>query len=161
MSADAYRDNLTFLAQTPQLVASLVHNLNRDALRTRGPGDTFSALEQVCHLRDIEQEGYVVRARRILAEDTPSLADIDGGKLASERDYQSQDLAAALVAFTTARNASIRMLQNATATQRLRTGRFGGNLEITLTRLAQMMREHDSEHLAELQALRGQFAAGK
>ncbi len=30
------------------------------------PSETFSALEQVCHLRDIERDGYQVRIRRLL-----------------------------------------------------------------------------------------------
>lgn len=154
MSADSYQDNLAFLAKTPQLVAGFVHGLNRDHARIKGSGESFSATEHVCHLRDVEQEGYVVRARRIQAEDNPLLDSIDGGKLAVERDYQSQDLAAALIAFTTARNLSIRMLRNATETQRQRPGRIGDSGEVTLGRLVEMMREHDSEHLAELQALR-------
>ena len=40
-------------------------------------------LEHVCHLRDIEVEGYAPRLKRILSEDGPFLPDIDGRRLAS------------------------------------------------------------------------------
>ena len=34
------------------------------------PSEPFTAIEQVCHVRDIEIEGYQVRFRRTLGEDT-------------------------------------------------------------------------------------------
>jgi len=37
------------------------------------PGEPFCAIEHVCHLRDIERDGYHVRIRRLLTEDNPSL----------------------------------------------------------------------------------------
>jgi hypothetical protein len=36
------------------------------------PGETFSALGHVCHLRDIERDGYHVRVQRMLEETNPS-----------------------------------------------------------------------------------------
>jgi hypothetical protein len=35
------------------------------------PSEAFTAIEQVCHVRDIEIEGYQVRFRRTLEEDSP------------------------------------------------------------------------------------------
>lgn len=35
------------------------------------PSEAFTAIEQVCHVRDIELEGYHLRIRRTLEEDTP------------------------------------------------------------------------------------------
>ncbi len=153
MSAGDFQETLAFLAQTPQHATNLIGGLSSEVARVRPADNAFSAVEQACHLRDIEQEGYLWRAKRMLAEDNPQLDDIDGGKLARERDYQSQDLAHALRAFASARRATLDILHNATTEQRLRRGRFGESAEITLLDLAGMMRTHDEEHLTELQAL--------
>jgi hypothetical protein len=159
MSTADFAEQLAFLAGTPKRVASLVQGLDRDKQRVRGPGDTFSAVEQVCHLRDIEQEGYLWRAHLMLKEDDPLLEDINGGQLAVERDYQSQNLAMALLAFDTARHETLHLLKNASAAELERHGHFGAANEITVAGLAHMMREHDLEHLAELEALRSQLKA--
>src|SRR5262249_2752638 len=63
------------------------------------PSETFSAVEQVCHLRDIERDGYHVRIRRMLAEPEPSLVSIDSYALAHERAYEGTDPEEALAAF--------------------------------------------------------------
>jgi len=153
MNADEYRETLTFLAKTPQRVAAMIGGVQGKAAQMRPAADAFSAVEQACHLRDIETEGYLLRARRMVAEDNPQLADIDGGKLAAERDYLLQDLAAAISIFAASREATLSILQNATPAECLRRGRFGAAKEITLAELAGMMRTHDAEHLAELEAL--------
>jgi hypothetical protein len=62
-----------------------------------------SPLETICHLRDIEAEGYTTRINRILIETNPVLGDIDGGRLAVERNYNDQDPDLALHEFTIAR----------------------------------------------------------
>jgi hypothetical protein len=157
MSAEAhlktFQETLAFLAQTPQHVTTLIGGVSGDNARIRPADNTFSAVEQACHLRDIEQEGYLWRAKRMLAEDNPLLDDLDGAKLARERDYQSQDLAHALRAFASARRATLDILRDAAPEQMARRGRFGEAKEITLLELAGMMRTHDMEHLVELEAL--------
>ena len=40
------------------------------------PSERFTALEQVCHVRDIEIEGYHVPIQRTLREDNPFLPSI-------------------------------------------------------------------------------------
>jgi DinB family protein len=159
LSAADIANDLAFLAETPKRVATLVQGLDRDQMRIRGPGDGFSAVEQVCHLRDVEQDGYTVRARRMLEEDDPQLASVDGSQLAIERDYQSQNLAMALLAFDTLRHETLHLIKNASAAQLERRGHFADCPAFTVSGLARMMREHDTEHLAELEALRSQLKA--
>lgn len=159
MSADAFRETLAFLAQTPQRIASLIGDLNNEAARLRPTADDWCAVEQLCHLRDIEEEGYLSRARRIIAEDNPELFDLDGGKLAQDRDYRLQDFASALRAFATARGATIQILRNATPVELVRRGHFAGSAEITLAGLANMMRAHDDEHLLQIETLCNQLTA--
>lgn len=157
MNAEEYRDTLEFLAQTPQRVADLVAGFDGEAQRLRPAADAFSALEQVCHLRDVEREGYAIRVNRVLEESNPQLEGIDGSRLALDRDYQSQNLAAALTAFEAARRASLQVLQNAATAERERQCGLEGTTGLTLADLARLMREHDAGHLKELEALRGQL----
>jgi hypothetical protein len=157
VNAPEFQATLEFLAQTPQRVASLIAGFDLDALRFRPGPDNFSAVEQVCHLRDIEHEGYAVRLRRILGEDNPQLDGINGSQLALERDYQAQDAMSALAAFDEARRASLQLLKNASAAELARPYSLEGSTNLTLAGLADLMREHDCEHLAELESLREGF----
>jgi hypothetical protein len=66
------------------------------------PSERLTAIEQVCHVRDIEIDGYHMRFRRTLTEDRPVLPDIAGESLAEERQY-SQSVAADVFASFKAR----------------------------------------------------------
>ena len=104
-------------------------------------------------MRDIEVEGYCVRIQRILSEDNPFLSDIDGSRLAIERDYNRQSLNEAVSDFATARRHNLTMLNNASKSEFDREGELEGTGTVTLARLVEMMVEHDEGHLEELQRL--------
>lgn len=70
------------------------------------PSEALSVLEQVCHLRDIERDGYHVRIQRMLSESDPSLESLDSYEIARQRGYESADLDAALAEFRRARAAT-------------------------------------------------------
>jgi hypothetical protein len=95
---------ISALTKTPEAVDQLVRELSEPDLRIKNSPEEFSVVENVCHLRDIEIEGYTTRISRILSENNPLLPDIDGSRLAVEREYHSQNLSEALQAFTVARN---------------------------------------------------------
>src|SRR4029453_7238994 len=102
MTSDELDEALKSLEQTPAAVERALNQLPADALRVSDQ-DEFSPLENVCHLRDIEIEGYGERIKRIIEEDKPSLPDLDGARLAVERNYNSQQVGEALEAFRAAR----------------------------------------------------------
>jgi hypothetical protein len=141
------------LAETPGAIATLVNDLSDEQLRRKGPGDQFSVVEQVCHLRDIEIDGYQARINRILEEDRPVLADINGAQLAVEREYNQQQLEPALQEFATARRMNLQIVKGLAEEALLREGDLDGVGSISLAQLLQMMREHDEGHLQELTAL--------
>ena len=117
------------------------------------PGDgSFSLTEHACHLRDVEREGYLVRARRILAEEGPTLAGFQGDVVARERNYRAQDACAAARDFAAARRELVSLLRSVTPAQLRRTAIFGGKA-ITLRALVAMMVEHDSEHRDQMRDL--------
>ena len=148
------QDLLLQLKTTPGVLAAAVGGLSAEALVLRPESGNFSVLENICHLRDIEVEGYTVRIQRILSEEVPDLADIDGRKLAVERDYNKEDLSAAFNAFTDARRRNLDVLFGLSAKQFARTGELQGVGKVTLTRLLEMMCDHDAGHVDELRIAR-------
>src|SRR5262249_40279765 len=67
------------------------------------PSEPFTAREQICHVRDIEIDGYQVRLRRMRDEEHPTLASIDSAALVEPRGYARSDPAEVLAAFRRAR----------------------------------------------------------
>src|SRR4249919_840332 len=66
------------------------------------PSEHFTALEQVCHVCDIEVAGYQVRFARTLHERHPLLPSIDSEARAAEHAYASADPGLVFDAFRTA-----------------------------------------------------------
>ena len=154
-----YEELVRFLEQTPHRIKQLVSEVSKDALRERPSAECWSVVEQVCHLRDIEQEGYRVRISRILTESNPSLLDIAGDQLAIERNYVDQDLSLALEAFTNARAENFRAIRGLSADQLRRTGVYEGFGSVTLLELLVKLQDHDSGHIDELTHLRDLYRA--
>ena len=76
------------------------------------PSEPFTALEQICHVRDIEIEGYQVRFRRTLDENSPLLPSIDSEAVAKERNYGAADAAKVFAEFRAARANTMSMLRD-------------------------------------------------
>ena len=144
---------LTFLNETPNQLTNSTAGLSNAEVRFQNSPDEFSVLENICHLRDLELQGYTPRISRILAESNPSLADFDGARVAAESSYNNEQPDFALQAFQTARRENVEMLRALTERQLKREGTLDGVGTITLRRLAEMMREHDEGHLEDLRVL--------
>ena len=125
------------------------------------PSEHFTALEQLCHVRDIEVDGYHVRLRRTLDESHPALASIDSEAVAIERGYVDQDAKAALAAFREARAGTLALLADVTPDQWRRTADFEGYGVVTLQGLVHFLCSHDQQHLAGLQWLAGKIDAAR
>ena len=126
------------------------------------PGERFSALGQVCHIRDIEIQGYHLRVARMLTEDCPSLVSLDSYELAAQRNYDSADPVHALDAFRAARMHTLHLLEDVTPEQLNRRGTFGEYGSLSLRSLVHYLASHDNQHLACMDWLIGQIhAAGE
>jgi hypothetical protein len=123
------------------------------------PSEALTAIEQLCHVRDIEIEGYQVRIRRTLAESNPLLPSIDTNALVRERAYARDDPAHVLAAFRAARTATMAMIRDLSDAQLARTAVFEGYGPLTLRSLVHYLCSHDQQHLAGLQWLLGKAVA--
>jgi DinB superfamily len=137
----------------PALLEDCAQALPRSEWTRQPRPGVFSLVEHCCHLRDLEEEGYTLRLRRMLREERPALDDFDGGAVAARRTYPSQDLQEALRAFTDARTANLALLSSLDARSLARTATFGEHGTITVEGLAGLMLEHDAGHRTELEEL--------
>ncbi|MGA9996171.1 MAG: DinB family protein [Pyrinomonadaceae bacterium] len=154
MTQEEFQSVIESLEDTPRIVHQLTNNLQGTAGTWKPSAEEFSVLENVCHLADLEREGYGVRIARLIKEDAPVMQDFDGARAAKERDYNSLDLSEALRDFTRAREEAMKTVRALSTEQLDRSGTLEGAGKITLARLLLMMREHDESHLKDLRALR-------
>ena len=147
------RDLVDRLAAMPRLMSACAERLPRDDWTRQPAPGLFSLVEHCCHLRDLEEEGYTLRLRRMLREEGPVLEDFDGGAVAAGRAYPAQDLGVAMQAFNEARARNLLVLAGLDGAALARTARFGEHGIITVVRLAELMVEHDATHRSELEDL--------
>jgi len=122
------------------------------------PSEPFTPIEQICHVRDIEIDGYHARLRCTLEESNPLLASIDGEVLAKERCYSAADATQVFAQFRDARTKTIELVANLTPQQLTRAAMFEGH-RVTLRGLVHNLCSHDQQHLAGMQWLLARMVA--
>jgi|SRR5262245_4780437 len=152
---------IDFLLQTPEVIQKLVAELSPDELKWKPSAEEFSVLENVCHLNEIEREGYKESIRRLLEEDEPQLPDLEGEKLVLEGRYNEQELAIALEDFARVRQESVETINTLVPEQLERCGNLEGVGGITLGQLLELMCLHDEAHREELRKLRERIVNGR
>jgi hypothetical protein len=125
------------------------------------PSEELTIRQQLCHLRDIEADGYFVRFTRVLNEPNPLLESIDTYALIEPRRYDATPPFEALAAFEEARAGTLRILAGLSASQFARRGRFEGYGDVTLSGLIHYLVSHDQQHLSGIQWLLGRRAAAE
>ena len=127
--------------------------------RIPGPDDSFSPVEQVWHLADLEREGFAVRIDRLARGGSPHLTDFDGAAIAKARNYRALSLAGGLAAFRAARERNISILRAvASAEVWAQSGTQEGVGSVSLCDMPSFMSQHDAAHRAEIEAWKRQGA---
>ncbi len=159
MHASPFSSLSAFPLQLEQLYAAFpeTHTNWAPASWEGMPSETFTAIEQLCHIRDIEIEGYHLRLRRLLAEDNPTLVSIDSYQVAKERQYPDASTADIFAAFREARAVTVAMIESLTDSDWRRSGVFEGYGPVTVRGLVHFLCSHDQQHLAGLHWLLGQI----
>lgn len=125
------------------------------------PSEPLTAIEQLCHVHDIEIEGYHVRIQRTLTENNPTLAALDTDALVRVRHYRTANAAEVLAAFRAARAETIAMISALRDEQLNRRASFEGYGPVTLRGLLHYLCSHDQQHLSGLQWLLGRIEADR
>jgi hypothetical protein len=106
-------------------------------------------------MRDAERDGYLYRYRRVLAEDNPTFPDVDGDKLALERQYGRMNLREAVWDWRAARKEVLALLKKIRPEQWQRIGTHESlgpmSLEIILKRQAL---GNDEAHLGQIEHIK-------
>jgi hypothetical protein len=121
------------------------------------PSESLSAIGQICHVRDIEIDGYQPRIERTLSETNPHLPSLDTYQLAKDRAYAKADAAEALITFRAARRRTVERVMRLDAAQLERRAVFEGYGWVTVRGLIHYLCSHDQQHLAGLQWLLGKM----
>jgi hypothetical protein len=125
------------------------------------PSEPFTAIEQICHVLDIETEGYQLRFKRTLEERSPMLPSIDSEAVAKERNYGQADAGKIFATFRAARAETLVLLHGLDSTQLGRPAVFEGYGTVTVRGLIHFLCSHDQQHLAGLQWLLGKIDAAR
>jgi hypothetical protein len=151
--------HLETLAATPSALKSALRGVPRKLLLfTPAPGK-WSILEILCHLRDMEREGYLERYTRILAENEPRLPDLNGDALAIERNYRGQKAGDVLRDWMRLRRESLRLLRKSKPEQWRRAGIHETAGRLTIDDL--VVRHavgNDTAHLAQIDSIKRRAA---
>jgi hypothetical protein len=125
------------------------------------PSETLTAIEQICHIRDVEIDGYHSRFERTLRGTNPVLESLDTYELAVQRNYTKANAEEVLSEFSQARQKTVQLLSSLTADQLNRTAVFEGYGPVTLQGLVHYLCSHDQQHLSGLQWLLGKIEADR
>ena len=148
------------LAEAPQKVEDGIRGLSEEQLSWK-PTEFFSIRENVLHLRDIDVFGYEKRLRLILTSDYPEFPDLDGAKLALDRNYNAQPVRQALNDLKHSRGLSIQRLKGTLSLDLDRRAEMQGVGAIDLRRLLELWMEHDRGHIVDIAELRQAIETGK
>lgn len=151
---------LHIVTETPARLKAALKGVPRKLqLWSPGPGK-WSIIEIVAHMSDMEREAYLLRYRRILSEDNPSLPDLDGDALAILKDYRSLKLPALLRDWLKARRECLRLLKSVKGQRWERTGTHetAGLLSMD-TLLRRHAMGNDEAHLGQIEDIKKRAAA--
>ena len=146
----ARTDLLDAFRAAPEMLGALLTGCTEEEARSaRGGDEDWSVVEVVCHLRDAEERG-LERMRAMRDEDDPVIPAYDQEQWARERNYQGQDLRAALDGYTRIKRQHLAELEALPAEAWERTGRHEEQGTITISAHTAHIVSHDASHAAQI-----------
>ncbi len=123
------------------------------------PSESFTAIEQICHVRDVETDGYHVRFSRMLNETEPTLESLDGYGLVKLRNYAKANPETVFNEIRIARRKTLKLIEGLSEKELMRAGNFEGYGQLTVKALVHYLCSHDQQHLSGLQWLLGKVVS--
>jgi carbonic anhydrase/acetyltransferase-like protein (isoleucine patch superfamily) len=148
---------LAALAETPDWIADRLERNAPERWTAVPERGGWSALEVLCHLRDVDQDVHVERLERLLHETRPEIPDVDVRPWARERRDREQDPARVLAAWVPIRR---RLLARLAALGRGEWVRFGIHSlrgPLSIADLVRQWADHDLSHRRQIAAALGEF----
>jgi len=145
------RDFLAELESMVDFLETAFSGMTAAQRACNGPDGSFSPIEQVWHLADLEREGFARRIERLLQEAHPQLADFDGAGIARAGNYKQRDWQQGLDEFRRSRGDNVSILRGLNPEQWLRRGIQQGVGAVSLCDMPELMAQHDDSHRAEVE----------
>ena len=133
----------------PARLHAFVTPLTDTQLRFRPHAKEWSILENIGHLIDIDRL-YVARIDLMLSSERPHFAPFNPDEQVNAGMYQAKPLAELMATYTELRQATVAGLSTMAPDELTRVGihtRFG---EITITRLVEILVNHDEVHYTQM-----------
>jgi hypothetical protein len=143
-------ERLARLARTPDELTDAVQGMAAALLARRPAPRSWAPTEVICHLRDNE-EWFLERMRLIVAMDLPRFVATNPDRWADERQYLTNDGAAALAAFARRRRETLEFLNGLDPDAWTRVGvHVDSRGRRTIDEFLSVMAWHDDNHLDQL-----------
>jgi len=150
LDKDQRRAFLAELGAMPDFLETACAGLSAEQRVEQGPDGSFSPIEHVWHLADLERQGFAERIRRLQQEACPELPDFEGARIAREGNYRQRSWSQGIAAFRDTRAANLAQLRGLGGEQWLRRGTQQGVGPVALGDMPTLMAEHDAAHRAEI-----------
>jgi carbonic anhydrase/acetyltransferase-like protein (isoleucine patch superfamily) len=146
------------IAESPDWVADRLERHGERRFAEPPPGGGWSALEVLCHLRDVDAEISLPRIERLLAEAPPAFEEVDLAGWDAARGYRSQVPAEAFAAWSATRRQLMARLAPLGRAEWARFGIHSLRGPLSLAELVRHKGEHDLSHRRQIAAALGEFA---
>jgi hypothetical protein len=152
------QSTLERLAATPKQIAQLVAEATDERLDS-SPAGEWSARTILAHFRDVEMFANTLRVLRMVAEESPALADFDETAWAQNRNRSRDRKEQLLGDFALQRQALLGILAGLYPQQWERAGTHPSRGRFTVRTWADAIMAHDVAHFAQLEKALGETLA--
>jgi DinB superfamily len=143
-------ERLSRIARTPEELAEALRRADVGMFARRPDPKSWAPVEVICHLRDNE-EWFLERMKLVLSMDEPRFVATNPDRWAAERQYLTNDAAAALAAFTRRRRETLDLLGGLGSSDWRRAGVHADSRgRRTIDEFLSVMAWHDDNHLDQL-----------
>jgi uncharacterized damage-inducible protein DinB len=137
-----------------------VEGISAEQLKVRISPGKWSVLEVVCHIADSEVI-YAERIRRVIAEDDPTLFNLEPDDFERTLAYNSRDVSQELSLISAIRGQTGRILRSIPTDVWQRTGIHSTDGPFTLRQLVERITNHLPHHIAFINEKRAALAGRK
>ena len=141
------------LVHSTEMIRALVAGLTTDEARLKPTPESWSVLEVICHLHDVEREDFRFHLDSILQRPTEDWPDINPGEWIIGRSYNQRDLPDMLNNFLAEREKSLAWLRGLSAPNWSAAHTDEGG-SISAAEMFAAWVAHDNLHIRQLVELR-------
>lgn len=146
------KDPLQVLGSTGERLRAIVRDTPREAMRRRAAPDTWSAVEIIAHLADVEIVASW-RFRSILAHDGVPIQTFEQDEWVTNLRYEATDPAESVELFEATRTGNLRLLRRVDPKRLENHGIHPERGRETAVHLMRLFAGHDLNHLRQLEQL--------